>query len=200
MVVDTSEQIEKFKEFIEINYSGLLKDIIKKGRKAFIVDFNELSKFDPDLAEQLLSDPEDTFKAAELSLSQFDLPDGAKLRVRIINLPASERISIKNIRSEHLGKLITLDGIVRQASDVRPQVVSAKFECPSCGNNISILQIDTRFKEPVRCSCGRRGKFRLVSKDLVDAQRLVLEDSPESLEGGEQPKRISVFLKEDLVE
>ena len=200
MVVDTSEQIEKFKEFIEINYSGLLKDIIKKGRKAFIVDFNELSKFDPDLAEQLLSDPEDTFKAAELSLSQFDLPDGAKLRVRIINLPASERISIKNIRSEHLGKLITLDGIVRQASDVRPQVVSAKFECPSCGNNISILQIDTRFKEPVRCSCGRRGKFRLVSKDLVDAQRLVLEESPESLEGGEQPKRISVFLKEDLVE
>ncbi len=200
MVVDTSEQIEKFKEFIEINYSGLLKDIIKKGRRGFIIDFNELSKFDPDLAEQLLSDPEDTLKAAELSISQFDLPDMAKIRVRTRNLPSSERISIKNIRSEHLGKLITLDGIVRQASDVRPQVVSAKFECPSCGNNISILQIDTRFKEPVRCSCGRRGKFRLVSKDLVDAQRLVLEESPEGLEGGEQPKRISVFLKEDLVE
>lgn len=200
MVVDTSEQIEKFKEFIEINYSGLLKDIIKKGRRSFIIDFNDLSKFDPDLAEQLLSEPEDSLKAAELSLSQFDLPDGAKIRVRTRNLPSSERISIKNIRSEHLGKLITLDGIVRQASDVRPQVVSAKFECPSCGNNISILQIDTRFKEPVRCSCGRRGKFRLISKDLVDAQRLVLEESPEGLEGGEQPKRISVFLKEDLVE
>ncbi|MBI2499452.1 ATP-binding protein [Candidatus Woesearchaeota archaeon] len=200
MIVDTSEQIEKFKEFIEINYSGLLKDIIKKGRKAFIVDFNDLSKFDPDLAEQLLSEPEDTLKAGELSISQFDLPDMSKLRIRARNLPSSERISIKNIRSEHLGKLITLDGIVRQASDVRPQVVSAKFECPSCGNNISILQIDTRFKEPVRCSCGRRGKFRLVSKDLVDAQRLVLEESPEGLEGGEQPKRISVFLKEDLVE
>ena len=200
MVVDTSDQIEKFKEFIEINYRGLLQDLVKKGKRSLIIDFNELSKFDTDLAEQLLTEPEDTLKAGELSISQFDLPEIAKARIRIRNLPVSERIAIKNIRSEHLGRLITLDGIVRQASEIRPQVVSAKFECPSCGNNISILQIDTRFKEPTRCSCGRRGKFRLISKDLVDAQRLVLEESSESLEGGEQPKRMNVFLKEDLVE
>jgi replicative DNA helicase Mcm len=62
------------------------------------------------------------------------------------------------------------------------------------------LQIDTQFKEPTRCSCGRRGKFRLLNKDLVDAQRLIIEEAPESLVGGEQPKRLSVFLKEDLVE
>tara|TARA_Y100000310_G_scaffold336759_1_gene422192 strand:+ start:162 stop:2723 length:2562 start_codon:yes stop_codon:yes gene_type:complete len=35
---------------------------------------------------------------------------------------------------------------------------------------------------------------------MVDAQRLVIEESPESLTGGEQPRRISVFLNEDLVE
>jgi replicative DNA helicase Mcm len=35
---------------------------------------------------------------------------------------------------------------------------------------------------------------------MVDAQRLVIEESPESLTGGEQPRRINVFLKEDLVE
>ncbi len=200
MAIDTSEQIEKFKDLIEVNYRSLLHDIVRKGKKALIIDFNEISRFDPDLAEQLLAEPEDTLKAGELSIGQFDFPDIAKVRVRIRNLPLSEKIAIKDIRSEHLGRLITLDGIVRQASEIRPQVVSAKFECPSCGNNISILQIDTRFKEPTRCSCGRRGKFRLVSKDLVDAQRLVIEESPESLEGGEQPKRISVFLKEDLVE
>jgi DNA replicative helicase MCM subunit Mcm2 (Cdc46/Mcm family) len=32
---------------------------------------------------------------------------------------------------------------------------------------------------------------------MVDAQRLVIEESPDSLEGGEQPRRINVFLKED---
>ena len=200
MIVDTSEQIEKFKEFIEINYLENLHELIRKGRRALIVDFSELSRFDPDLAEQLLSEPEDTLKAGELAIGGFDISGGEKVKLRIRNLPLSEKLVIKDIRSEHLERLVSLDGIVRQASDVRPQVVSAKFECPSCGNNISILQVDTKFKEPNRCSCGRRGKFRLLSKDLVDAQRLVLEESPESLEGGEQPKRINVFLKEDLVE
>jgi len=35
---------------------------------------------------------------------------------------------------------------------------------------------------------------------MVDAQRLVVEESPESLVGGEQPRRINIFLKEDLVD
>jgi len=61
------------------------------------------------------------------------------------------------------------------------------------------LQLDRSFKEPARCGCGRKGKFRLVSKELVDAQGIVLEESSESIEGGEQPKRINIFLKDDLV-
>jgi Predicted ATPase involved in replication control, Cdc46/Mcm family len=35
---------------------------------------------------------------------------------------------------------------------------------------------------------------------MVDTQRLVIEESPDSLEGGEQPRRINAFLKEDLVD
>jgi replicative DNA helicase Mcm len=35
---------------------------------------------------------------------------------------------------------------------------------------------------------------------MVDTQRLVVEESPDSLSGGEQPKRLNVFVKEDLVE
>ena len=60
--------------------------------------------------------------------------------------------------------------------------------------------MDKKFREPSRCSCGRKGGFRLLSKEMVDTQRLVIEESPESLSGGEQPKRINVFVKEDLVE
>ncbi|MEK6955492.1 MAG: hypothetical protein AABW52_02440, partial [Nanoarchaeota archaeon] len=145
--------------------------------------------------------PEDTIRAAELSLEQFDLPKHNVLsRIRFRNLPKSQLIKISNVRSEHLGRFLVIEGIVRQASDVRPQVTNAKFECAGCGNSISILQIDTKFKEPSRCTCGWRGKFRLLNKDLIDVQHLKIEESPESLEGGEQPKRLSVFLKEDLVE
>ena len=37
--------------------------------------------------------------------------------------------------------------------------------------------------------------IQLICKEMVDAQRLVLEESPEGLEGGEQPRRLNVFLK-----
>ena len=96
--------------------------------------------------------------------------------------------------------MISIEGIVRQASEVRPLVTNAKFECPSCGTIISVLQIDKKFKEPSRCSCGRRGGFKEISKDMVDAQVLTIEEASDNLHGGEQPKRMTIMLKEDLVD
>jgi replicative DNA helicase Mcm len=175
----------------------------RKGQKWLLVSFPDLSKFDPDIADALLEQPEEVLKAAEIAIEQFDVPGGPvavkSFVARFINLPESSRIMVRNIRSEHLNTFLFTEGIVRQKSDVRPQVTEAKFECPSCGNTISMLQLDNKFKEPSRCSCGRKGKFRLLSKVLVDAQSLVLEEVPEQLEGGEQPKRLKVFLKNDLV-
>jgi len=198
-MVDAHEQIEKFQDFIDSEYKKELNKIINKGLKSLIVDFNALAQFDPMLAEQLLEEPEDSVRAAELALENLGL-GGKKIRFRVKNLPKAQSTLIRNIRSSHLDKLISFEGIVRQSSDVRPQVTLARFECPSCGDIITILQVDTSFKEPTRCSCGRKGRFRLLGKDLVDAQRIIIEESPELLEGGEQPKRLSVFLKEDLVE
>src|SRR3989338_9020410 len=199
--MDVNEKIEVFKEFIELHYKSQLYGIIQEGKNSLFISFKDLVNFNHELADELLDDPEETIKLAEVSLEQFDLPDGAKnLLVRFKDLPETQRIRISDIRSVHLGKFLYIEGIVRQASDVRPQVVSARFECAGCGNTLSILQIDTKFKEPSRCTCGWRGKFRLLSKELIDVQHLKIEESPENLEGGEQPKRLSVFLKEDLVD
>jgi replicative DNA helicase Mcm len=198
LVIDANEQIEKFQDFLEQTYKKELHKLVTQGRRSVAIDFFELTRFDPDLAEQLLDEPEETIKAAELAIEQLDL--GTPLRARFTNFPESQTIFIRNIRAHHLGKFIAVQGIIRQSSDVRPEVVSAKFECPSCGNTITLLQTESKFREPSRCTCGRRGRFRLLAKELVDAQRIVLEEPPQSLEGGAQPKRISVFLREDLVE
>ncbi len=202
--MNADEQIKKLQEFIEETYKAGLLESVSAGKNFFNIDFSELSKFDPTIAEELLNNPSDSIKAIELACKQIDLPndipaEATKIRVRLTNVPNTQKILIRNIRSEHIGKLVFIEGLVRQKSDVRPQVISSKFECPSCGQIMSILQIDQNFKEPIKCSCGRKGKFSLLSKDLVDAQSIVLEEVPESLEGGEQPKRINIFLKEDLV-
>jgi len=185
------------KNFFEFHKKELGKDI-KKGDNVIHLNFIKLTEFSNKLSDEILSDPEESLNLFELALEELGLVENA--RIRLVNLPKSQEIKVRNIRSKHLNEMIIIEGIIRQSSDVRPQVVNAKFECPSCGTVISVLQIEKKFREPTRCSCGRRGGFKLLSKEMVDTQRLVIEESPESLSGGEQPKRINVFLKEDLVE
>ncbi len=198
--MEASEQISSFVEFLETNYKAALFEQVSKGHKFIDIDLTELSKFSPELAEDLLDNPEEVLKAGEIAVERFDFEGDIKgFTLRFFNLPKSQIIEISNIRHKHLNKMIQLKGVIRQKSDVRPQVTSAKFECPSCGNIIPVLQNDQKFKEPSGCGCGRKGKFRLLSKELVDAQKIVLEEAAEDLDGGAQPKRINIFLKNDLV-
>jgi replicative DNA helicase Mcm len=198
--MEVTEQIQVFQEFLEIHYIAHLLEEVRKGQTYFVVDYGLLAKHSPELAEMLLEQPEEVIKACELSISNFDLPKEVKsFHIRFSNLPEKHKIYVRNIRSEHINKLLVVEGTIRQKSDVRPQVTAARFECPSCGNVMNVLQLDSKFKEPSRCGCGRKGKFRLLSKELIDVQGIVLEEATKDLEGGAQPKRINVLLKQDLV-
>lgn len=196
--LDAATQIELFKEFFENSFHAELLENIRRGKNRLVIEFDKLAQFSPELADLLLEEPENTLKAASIAVEQLE---GAKnFHVRFKELPDSQEIPIRNLRSNHLAKFIQITGIVRQKTDVRPQVTSARFECPSCGNIISVLQLDSKFREPSSCGqCGRKGKFRLLSKELVDAQKIVLEEAPDNLDGGEQPKRLNIFLYRDLV-
>jgi replicative DNA helicase Mcm len=195
--MDATELIEKFNEFLNLYYKEDILRIDASVGETLKIDFISLTKFDLDLSEYLLENPEECIKACELSLRQYDIKK--KIHVRFFNFTKSSYVLIRNIRSKHINKLLVLEGLVRQKGDVRPLVTDAKFECPSCGNIITILQMDSKFREPEKCGCGRKGKFRLLNKTLIDAQRIVLEEIPEQLDSGEQPKRMSIILKNDLV-
>jgi replicative DNA helicase Mcm len=193
----TEERLAEAKRFFD-TYRKEIGQSIREDKRVIIVDFTDLSLFSHELAEELLESPEEIIQVIESALDDLGLIK--KARVRFVNIPQTQQSKIGHIRAKHLNKFIAIEGIIRQASDVRPQVTNAKFECPSCGTIISVLQIEKKFREPSRCSCGRKGQFRLISKEMVDAQRIIIEESPESLMGGEQPRRMQVFLQEDLVE
>jgi DNA replicative helicase MCM subunit Mcm2 (Cdc46/Mcm family) len=115
-----------------------------------------------------------------------------------------EKVAISDLRCKHINKQICIEGKMFFASEVRPQCVVAKFECPKCETIISVLQIEKRFREPSRCSCGRKGQFRLISREMVDAQRIVLGEGEERYDELYEKKvpirRISVYLSEELTD
>ncbi len=205
--METTKYIQVCKTFLEQHYYPKLLDAVSQGFKYIEIDFPKLSKFNPELATFVLEEPENCINHFQEALEHFDLEvdeefefDPKKFHFRFVELPKKEQVLIRNLRSKHLNKLIFLEGTVRQKSDVRPKTISAKFECPSCGNIIDVLQNDEKLRSPTRCgSCGYKGKFKMIQKELVDTQGIVLEEISSDLEGGEQPKRLKLFLQHDLV-
>ena len=197
-----SETLNKYRNFVEKYYSKELGESAQKGRKSLIIDFANIAKFDLKLAEDLLLNPRESLEFLDAAIQEIELGElNFKICGRIINLPDSQKIKIRDLRSEHLGMLITAEGLIRQASDVRPRIIVATFECPKCSAQLRIDQKETKLKNPPACNqCRHKGKFKIIDKKLMDIQQLIIEESPESLDGGEQPKRIRCMLSDDLLE
>ena len=104
MKVDHQKQVEIFKDFFDVTYKKEIHKSIQEGKEFLLVNFGDLSQYDFELSEQLMEEPEDTIKSAEIALEQFDILKKKRMRVRFFNLPISQEILIRNIRSVHLGK------------------------------------------------------------------------------------------------
>ena len=195
-MTNSLNQIKRFQDFIEDNYYDFLLENVRKGNKFLLINFSELSKYDPDLATGLLDSPEETIKAIEKAVEQFDFEGFTNFRVRFYNLPRSQHVMIRDIRSDHINTFCIIEGMIRQKSDVLSQTTSSRFECSSCGNILNILQLDDVYKEPNRCNCGHKGKFTILDECLVDVQHLSIEE--DNLEGSDHPRRIGVILMDDL--
>ena len=65
-------------------------------------------------------------------------------------------------------KIISTECVIKIDRDIVLLCVEARFECPSCGNDITILQNTEILKTPTHCSCGRRGAFKQISDTQID--------------------------------
>ncbi len=197
--MEDGEIKQKLEEFFRCFYEKELLKAVRKGKRSIEVDFSLLDKFSPEIADELINNPERILPLAEQAIAGIDIPaeEDVRLVPRFKNLPESCFVRIRNIRAEHLGKLVLLDGIVRRASEVRPEIGVAIFQCPDCGSLIEVEQTERTLKQPDICSCGRKTGFKLVDKKLFDARWIVIEEPFEVVEG-DRPGEISVFLKDDL--
>jgi len=192
-------EVEQFEEFFSHEYQKELMAAATTGKKSIEVDFVLLDKQYPELADKLLNDPENILKAAKEAIKSVDVPSESKLEIepRFKNLPERFNIRIRSLRSEHIGKFVCLDGVVRRASEVKPEVSIAIYECPDCGAKLSVEQTERFLKEPLVCECGRKGGFKQIDRKLFDVRWIFIEE-PFEIVTGEKPGEVSVYLKEDL--
>ena len=203
------QELDQFRSFYRRYYDDAIAELAQgypNERRSLSVDYDDLYRFDVELAERYLSHPEELREVAEEALRTYDLPADVSLgqaHVRLHDLPETNRIDIRSIRvvDDHIGSMVAVSGIVRKATDVRPKIVEAAFECQRCGTMTYIPQSDSGFQEPHECQgCERQGPFRINhdQSEFVDAQTLRVQESPEGLRGGETPQAIDVYLEDDV--
>jgi len=198
---------DRFIQFYRNYYRDQIGDLAQKypnEKRSLYVDYDDLYTFDPDLAEDYLNKPEQIAEYASEALRLYDLPADVKLgqaHVRLHNIP--QEVDIRNIRvhDDHIGTMVSVSGIIRKATDVRPKITEAAFECQRCGTMTYIPQVDGSFQEPHECQgCERQGPFRVNfdQSEFIDSQKLRIQESPEGLRGGETPQSIDVDVEDDI--
>lgn len=200
--MDTIEQINILKEFIESHYYAELLEQSRKGKNYIIIDFSNISKYSLEVSQMLLEIPDEILSLFSVAIEHIDLPvENIKFKVYVKNLPVSSKRLISSKRATDLRKLLAFQGVIRAKSAVLTRTVAVRFECPSCGAIITILQSDTKIREPSRCKCGRRGKFTtLEPKQMIDVQKIEIEELAENVKGTSQPQRLKVNLTDSLID
>ncbi|MBI4177744.1 MAG: minichromosome maintenance protein MCM [Candidatus Aenigmarchaeota archaeon] len=195
--MEKEEIVKKFVNFLREKYYQGLLEAVRDGKPFLEMDFKVLDEFDTPLSEKLLYQPEDTLKIFENAVKEIDLPDTVEIKFRFRNLPEFACISIRHLRSQHIGQFVSVEGTVRRSSEILPEIATTIWTCPQCSTRIFLEQNERTMKKPVSCDCGYKGRFELFDKKLVDTRWIQIEEPFEMTEG-EKPSQLNVYLRDDL--
>jgi replicative DNA helicase Mcm len=226
MTEEVTEKImdyyERFLDFIRnyrdesgrIKYIDRIRRMILFNKSSLIVEYPDLYRYDPDLAQSLIDEPDKFLRSASKAIEEVvaqENPDYLKRKkrfvARIVNL--YETVKIRDIKSEYIGKMIQVEGIITRMLPVKSKLIRAVFRHSKCGAEFFWPEsedevIGEKLEKPPICPvCGESGGvFTLVKEKsiYVDYQRVVVQERPEDVPGGQMPRSIEVELSEDLVD
>ncbi|MDD1686858.1 minichromosome maintenance protein MCM [Methanoregula sp.] len=200
------------------DWSRLLKTRYKKElgeisreyphKRSLYIDYRDVEKFGKvgiALADELLENPgkvlEDVWDAVKQGqlIRTKDGKEPKRINIRFTNLP--RKTGIRYIRSDDINTYISVEGILRKTTEVRPRIVEAVFRCPA-GHFTVVPQKYGKFIEPDGCAtdgCTFK-KLELMPKrsKFIDSQKLRIQEQPEGLRGGEQPQTLDIDVTDDL--
>jgi replicative DNA helicase Mcm len=205
--LETVDPQEQFQEFLKTEkYRQRIAQMAVAGKTSLIIDFEDLLVFDQKLAETLLERQGEYLKHANnAAYDQLRIEDpeyaekleAQTLSVRIVKL--LEAAQLRKLGSNHIGKLVMVEGIVVRSTPVRPMVMQAAFKCKRCGEMTPVNQTGQFVKAPFACSnpsCAAKGPFDFIQEEstFVDSQDLRIQERPEDLPPGQLPRTLNAKL------
>ena len=123
----------------------------------------------------------------------------------------ADGVSLREIRSRSMGRLVTIKGMIVRASDVKPACVVATYTCDACGCEIYQVVQSKREFMPQRlcpsetCRGGRTGTtgadtlhLQTRGSKFIKFQELKLQELPSQVPMGHIPRGMSVHVRGEL--
>ncbi|AUG49448.1 ATP-dependent DNA helicase (plasmid) [Haloarcula taiwanensis] len=199
------ELIQFFRDYYSEEIAQLAQRYPRE-QKSLHVDYGDLYRFDPGLADDVRNHPKELQEHLEEALRLYDLPIAVELNdahVRIYNLPEIHVFDPSGVsRHENIGQLLDIRRQVQKVSDVKPRLTEAVWECQRCGIQTEIPQHGESLQEPHECQgCERQGPFSLdvSASSWIDHQYARIQQPPEKTNGGEA-QSVDAHLEDDLIE
>ena len=188
--------------------------VYPKGDKAVFITWEDVTDFHPRLSNNLLWNLENTLKAAREVVKEF-ISDEAQERVReehrtditldVAPLEIPDQLyqeEIRDLRKEHLYRMVKVRGLVRKSLPVRPRMEVGLFECNWERHRQRVIQDFFTLREPNKCigegcKC-TEFQLREEQSQFIDSHKLELQEFPEDLPPGAQPERLTVFVESSL--
>lgn len=189
--------LKKYKD--QINH--LLSTYPRK--RSLEVDYRDVEKYDPSLADLLINEPDSVIKAAEEKIAEMELVLPTEMKfaphVRFYNLPGSDML-IEEIASTSINKLITFKGIITRRAEVMHKVSVAVYKCQAC-DEIFRLHVTRDFAPPGKCPVCKKGNLiqMIDESKFVDLQRAEIQDLLERVRGGTPAAKLHIVMEDDLV-
>ena len=100
--------------------------------KSLEVSYRDIESFDPDFARSIIEEPENNTQAANQALRQLVAELGSPKKipfVRIIELPPDSTRKVRQLRSEDLGSMISVEAIATKIGKVLPRTYEGLHLC-----------------------------------------------------------------------
>ncbi|KAF7978891.1 hypothetical protein HWV62_44395 [Athelia sp. TMB] len=219
----TDENRRRFMEFLSDDareYHDQIVRMVSRGAPPrLIVNLDDLRDHDRALTEALLRQPVETLPALEGALLKLaeglagdkPAPDApAHFRVGLSGSFGENHVSPRTLRAEHLGRMISLEGIITRCSLVRPKMVRSVHYCPEThvfhareyrdATSSTASAPPTSSVTPQTDDDGNPLLMEFGLSEFRDHQRISIQEMPERAPAGQLPRSTDVILDDDLVD
>jgi replicative DNA helicase Mcm len=188
-------------------YRTKISQLIANEGKSLVVDFADLLRYNNDLANRVLLEPDSSLSSFKIAAFETMRSENAlyadrvkrELTVRLRAL--SDLVPLRKVDTSYIDHMIAVSGMVVRTSELRPMMTEAAWLCPS-GHLTYEVQDDLALKKPAKCElCGEIRNFELDKKHsrFIDFQVVRVQELPEELPPGQLPQFFDVNVEGDIV-